>query len=315
MTEQAAGAPDGWVAALDVGGTSIKGALVDHAGRVAVSVRRPTPRGVVQEAVLEVVLDALRELATQAPGGSGLRGVGLAVTGIVDETSGTAVYSENVGWADLPVRDLVSEALQLPVVLGHDVRAGAVAEMRQGAARTSREFVYLPIGTGVSAALVVDGRVLRGGGYAGEVGHVATGSGDPCACGGRGCVEAVGSAASIARRYAERTGRPADGAEQVLARLLEGDPDAAAVWQEGTAALAEAVAWIAAVLAPELVVVGGGLALAGRHLLDPMTEEVARRLVLPRVPLLRASELGDEAAWRGMALLAWDSLEQGPGNP
>lgn len=312
MTEHAAGVPDGWVAALDVGGTSTKGALVDAAGRVAATLRRPTPHGVPQESVLEFVLDALRELSAQTPRDSRLRAVGLAVTGIVDETSGTAVHSENVGWSDLPVRDLVSEAMQLPVVLGHDVRAGAVAELRQGAARGSRDFVYLPVGTGVSAALVVDGRVLRGGGYAGEVGHVSTGSGEPCACGGRGCVEAVGSAASIARRYAERTGRSVEGAQEVLALLLGGDPDAMAVWREGTVALAQAVAWVAGVLAPEVVVIGGGLASAGRHLLEPLGEEVARRLVLPRTPELRAGELGDAAGWRGMALLAWDALDGQP---
>lgn len=314
MTEQVAARLDGWVGALDVGGTSIKGGVVDPSGRVAASLRRPTPRG-EQEVVLRSVVDALRELEAQAPDGGRLRAVGLAVTGIVDEDSGTAVYSENVGWTRLPVRDLVAEALQVPVVLGHDVRAGALAEWRIGAATGYRDFVYLPVGTGVSAALVVDGRLLRGGGYAGEVGHVTTGQGEPCACGGRGCVEAIGSAAAIARRYAVLTGQEVGGAADVVARVHDGDPDAAAVWAEALEALAEAVAWIAAVLATDLVVVGGGLSLAGRRLLDPLTEQVAQRLLLPRIPELRIGALGDEAAWRGMALRAWDSVNEDRGNP
>jgi glucokinase len=207
-----------------------------------------------------------------------VRAVGLAVTGIVDERRGMAVHSQNVGWRNVPVRSLVEQATGLPVGFGHDVRAGTLAEWRLGAGRGLEDLVFVAIGTGVSAGIIVQGRPLVGGGYAGEIGHVDVGHGEPCTCGGRGCVEAVASAAAIARRYAAASGRPVPGARDVAERLAAGDPAARRVWTDATEALALALAWTSVVVAPQAILLGGGLARSGSLLFEPVRQALHRHL-------------------------------------
>lgn len=281
---------------VDVGGTDIKAALVD--GDAPPDFRTlPTPSTPAE------IVDAIAGLAAEL---GPARAIGLAVPGVVDEKRGVAVWSENLNWSEVPFAALVRDRCQLPTVLGHDVRTGAIAESRAGAARGLDDVVYLSIGTGIAAGIVLGGRVHAGGGYAGEIGHTpAAGHDEPCACGSRGCLEAVASAAAIARRYTARSGRPAAGAAEVLEA---GDADALAVWDEALDALADALAWIASVLAPEAVVIGGGLSRAGAALLDPLNERIPRRLTFQRVPRLVPAALGERAGCIGAALLALDSV-------
>jgi glucokinase len=299
--------------ALDVGGTTIKGAVVDRDGTVLARLRRPTPpHDHGPDQVLAAMLAMIDELTGTAPRGDGVRAVGLAVTGIVDERRGMAVHSENVGWRDVPVRSLVEQATRLPVGFGHDVRAGTLAEWRLGAGRGFEDLVFVPIGTGVSAGIVVQGRLITGGGYAGEIGHVDLGHGESCACGGRGCVEALASAAAIARRYAAVSGRPVAGAREVAERMVAGDPIARRIWNEATQALALALAWVSVVLAPQAIVLGGGLARSGGLLFEPLGEALGRHLGVVRRPQLVPATLRDDAGFLGAALLAWDALGQTP---
>ena len=281
---------------VDVGGTDIKAALLD--GDAPLDFRTvPTPSTPAE------IVDAIAGLAAEL---GEAQAIGLAVPGVVDEERGVAVWSENLNWSDVPVAALVRDRCGLPAVLGHDVRTGAIAESRAGAARGLDDVVYLSIGTGIAAGIVLGGRVHAGGGYAGEIGHTpAAGHDEPCACGNRGCLEAVASAAAIARRYTARSGRPAAGAADVLEA---GDADALAVWNEALDALADALAWIASVLAPEAVVVGGGLSRAGAALLDPLNERIPHRLTFQRVPRLVPAALGERAGCIGAALLALDSV-------
>ena len=283
---------------FDVGGTDTKAALVD--GDAALGFRsRPTPRSPAE------IVEAIAELAAEL---GEAQAIGVAVPGVVDDANGVAVWSENLDWSDVPFAALVRERCGLPTVLGHDVRAGALAETRVGAARGMTDVVYLSIGTGIAAGIVLGGHLHAGGGYAGEIGHTPTGHEDPCACGARGCLEAVASAAAIARRYSARSGRPAAGAADVLAA---GDPIALQVWDEALDALAGALAWIASVLAPEVVVIGGGLSRAGPALYDPRSERSPRRLTFQRVPRLVPAALGERAGSMGAALLAIDSVRGG----
>ena len=279
--------------------------MVDRDARVVSRLRRPTPprdRGPGE--VLAAILATVDELTAAAPGNAGVNGVGLVVTGIVDERRGLAVHSENVGWRDVPVRYLVEQATGLPVGFGHDVRAGTLAEWRLGAGRGLEDLVFVPIGTGVSAGIVIQGRLVSGGGYAGEIGHVDLGHGEPCTCGGRGCVEAVASAAAIARR----SGRPLSDAREVAERMAAGDPAARRVWADATAALALALAWTSVVLAPQAILLGGGLARSGKLLFDPIRQALGRHLGVVRQPRLVPATLRDEAGVLGAALLAWEVL-------
>jgi glucokinase len=288
--------------------------VVDRAGTVLARRRRATPsREQGTGEVVTAILAAVQELRAAAPPGASVRGVGLAVPGFVDERRGLAVHSENVGWRDVPIRSLVEQAAGLPVGFGHDVRAGALAEWRLGAGRGLEDLVFVPIGTGVSAGIIARGQLVAGGGYAGEIGHVDVGHGEPCVCGGRGCVEAVASAAAIARRYAAASGRPVSGASAVAERLVAADPAARQVWTEATDALALALAWTSVVLAPQAIVLGGGLARSGSLLFDPVGRALDRHLGAVRRPRLVPAALQDEAGFLGAALLAWEALEQAGG--
>jgi glucokinase len=283
--------------------------VVDRDGRVLSRLRRPTPphdRGPGE--VLAAILATVDGLTAAAPGNAGVNGVGLVVTGIVDERRGLAVHSENVGWRDVPVRSLVERATGLPVGFGHDVRAGTLAEWRLGAGRGLEDLVFVPIGTGISAGIVVQGRLVTGGGYAGEIGHVDVGHGERCTCGGRGCVEAVASAVAIARRYAAACGRPVSDAAEVAERMVAGDPAAQRVWTDATEALALALAWTSVILAPQAILLGGGLARSGRLLFDPIRQVLERHLGVVRQPQLVPATLQDEAGVLGAALLAWEAL-------
>jgi glucokinase len=310
-----------------VGGTGIKAGLVDPAGRVHRAVTVPTP--VVDgdgDATAKAILDQVAELISGLAAGEVPAGVGVIVPGLVDTATGMAVYAENLGWQDVPFVARLTEASGLPVAFDHDVRSAGAAEQRFGAGRGYRDVVFVPIGTGISAALVLDGRPYRSA-WAGEIGHIDVGSGLPCPCGARGCLETVASAAAIARRYTERSGRPVAGALDVAGRLGAdtgsgsgsgfADPDARAVWDEAVDALAFVLAVTAAVVAPELIIIGGGLSGAGAALLEPLRKGVARRVTPPQLqPQLVGAALGEQAGLLGAALLAWEKVGvtmHGPG--
>lgn len=302
------------VVAVDVGGTEIKAALVagdQDEVRAVTQRRRGTPRlddgTATAHAVVSAVADLVTDLSGHATGP--VDGIGLVVPGVVDEDEGVGVYSANLGWRDFPFARTLDRCTGLPVAFGHDVRAGGLAEHRMGAARGLTDAVIMPIGTGIAAALVLGGQLQRGGGYSGEIGHVDVGHGEPCGCGQRGCVEARASSAAIARRFAQRTGRPANGAAEVARLVREGDPDALAVWGEAVDALARGILLVATLLGPEAVVLGGGLALAGGLLVDPLRDRLDSLIVFQRRPDLRLAALGDEAGCLGAALLAIDMLE------
>lgn len=295
------------VVALDVGGTLMKGAVVASGDVRLREVRRwDTPRDRGPDAVVEQALVAVDELVAAAPEA---RAVGLVVPGVVDEKTGVAVYSENIEWHDIEFRRLLTERTGLPVGFGHDVRAGGLAERELGAAQGSDDVLFMPIGTGIAGAMFVGGRLVHNP-YAGEIGHVYAGFPDPCACGARGCLEAVASGASIARRYQQFSGRTAQGARGVLELAKAGDPTAVAVWGDALDALARVLTTYISILAPSRVVVGGGVSHAGEQLLGPLRERLRHRLVWQQEPELVTAVLADEAGCLGAALLARRALKR-----
>jgi glucokinase len=241
-----------------------------------------------------------------------------------------AAWSSNLGFRDVPLRRLVADRLGLPAALGHDVRAGGLAEARLGAGRGYRHVLVVPIGTGIAAAHIVDGTVFTGAhGAAGEIGHIVVRPDGPvCGCGLRGCLEAIASASAVARRYAERTGPqiddgrtstnqgaptgpyrpPSIGADRVAELAAAGDPVAGDVWRETIDALADGLLTGVALFDPEVVVIGGGLAEAGDALLVPLGEALRSRLTFHREPVLLRAALGDEAGCLGAGLIALDAL-------
>lgn len=331
------------VAAVDVGGTRMKAALVDREGRELVTLTRPTPQALdVPGALVQAVAATVGELRARETGqdrdathqDDGAAGhdrhaseqdrhasdarevvaVGVVVPGIVDDARGVAVWASNLGWRDLPVTEPLSDVLGVPVALGHDVRAGLRAEVDWGAAAGSRNVLFIPLGTGIAGALMLDGHVVSADGWAGEIGHVVVEpDGLPCPCGQRGCLETVSSAAAVARAYAARTaGRPGAGggaaldAEAVAGLVRAGDPDAVAVWDHAVAALARSLVMMTTATGVDHILVGGGLAQSGETLLAPLREAVLASLTFQRAPRIERALLGERAGCLGAACLAWD---------
>jgi glucokinase len=295
----------GSVVAIDVGGTACKGALVDETGRMLHMESRPTgvDRGV--PAVVDTIADFAVSLAERAEGE--VAAGGLVVPGLVDDERGMAVYAANLGWRDLPLASLVSERLGRPVALSHDVRTGGLAEGLVGAARGCTDFLFLPIGTGIAAAIVIDGVPYAGANaYGGELGHCpVVPHGEQCACGQRGCLETYASAASIPRRYTAAGGVGATTAEEVIALAAVGDALAQRIWNEAIDALATGLAFYSQLLDPAIVVLGGGLGEAGPALFEPLATELAGRLSFRPPPPLIPAALGSQAGCLGAAILAW----------
>ncbi|HYH92978.1 MAG TPA: ROK family protein, partial [Candidatus Saccharimonadales bacterium] len=225
------------------------------------------------------------------------------------------------GWHDVPIVEMVSNALDRPTVVDNDATAGALAEWWFGAGRTRRvtNLVYLTISTGIGGGLVLDGRVYRGAaGNAGELGHLTVDYlGRRCGCGRRGCLEAYASGTNIAVRAREAlaTGAPSTltGLAQVTARdvaeaAAAGDGLASRIWDETTAILASAVANILDVFNPELVVLGGGVTRAGDQLLVPVRAGAIAQAMPPAAGAADVvlAELGDRLSVVSAAALAFE---------
>ncbi|MGP3930167.1 ROK family protein [Nonomuraea sp. KM88] len=310
--------------AVDVGGTTMKGGLVTRDGTCLHVERRPTPRAGDPERVIAAVSAFVADLARPRPGTRPLA-VGLVVPGLV--TAERAVFSAAFGWRDVPASSFTD--VDLPVALGHDVRAAGEAEPAYGAG--GDDVLYLPIGTGIAGAVVLSGSLYGGAaGWAGQIGHIPVRPGGAaCGCGQRGCLAAYASGGAVAARYG------AGGAEEVVRRASEGDAAAGRVWDTAVEALALALATYTRLLDPAAVVIGGGVSHAGDALIVPLRARLSTLLSprppspsLPsdgrstsqeaaaharsspgvperRAPEVRASALGARAGMLGAGLLGW----------
>lgn len=286
---------------LDLGGSSVKYAVLGTAGgpELLDSGLRPIPTTRAPEEVVRVIADLGAELRRRH--GSPAR-FGVGLPGLHDEATGTARLLPNfpASWAGFPLRDVLGDALRLPVVLGNDARAFALAEATMGAAAGYRTAVCMVLGTGVGGGVVIDGALQLGQGTAGEVGHQTVElDGPACGCGNRGCVEAIaGSAALLA-------GAGRSSVREVF-EAAPTDPIAAAAVARAIRALAAGLANAYAVLAPDAFVVGGGIADAGERVFGPLTAEVRRRmrLVPPDAIRVLPARLGRSAGAIGAALSA-----------
>ncbi|MEV4680946.1 ROK family protein [Streptomyces kurssanovii] len=301
------------VIALDVGGTGMKAALVGADGTLLHEARRPTGRERGPDAVVESILGFAADLRAhgQEHLGQAAEAAGVAVPGIVDAEHGIAVYAANLGWRDVPMRELLSSRLDgVPVALGHDVRTGGLAEGRIGAGRGTDRFLFVPLGTGIAGAIGIAGTIEAGAhGCAGEIGHIVVRPGGPaCGCGQRGCLETLASAAAVTRAWSAAAGDPTADAADCARAVEAGDKAATRVWQEAVDALADGLVTALTLLDPRTLIIGGGLAEAGETLFSPLRAAVEERVTFQKLPTIVPAALGDTAGCLGAGLLAWDLL-------
>jgi len=311
-------------AGIHFGISSTRIALADGRGNVR-AVHRAAPARRTPAAVARSLPGVFDALAKQ----SGLRAdriqaVGVAVPGLVDVSSGRCVVAPNLGWRDVPVRDLVAGAVMLPVEVRNGVQAGAIAEGHFGAARDLRSYVRVDVGSGVGAAIVTDGQVFFGDrGFTGEIGHCPVLEDGPrCSCGRRGCLETLASSAALIRdaeamlasRHPSLVRRRKLTVPALLEAAVAGDDVAVHAFAGLAGYLGKGIAYLVNILNPQTVVIGGSLAGAGDVLLEPLRDALRRHTLTGDDVRVLASELGEHGEVRGAVLLALEAARpQGQG--
>ncbi|GLZ33145.1 sugar kinase [Lentzea sp. NBRC 105346] len=287
------------VLAVDFGGTKIAAALVGGAGDVVRSAQVATPQVDTWDAVADVVGRVLD--------GEQVAGAGIASAGPVDTAAGTVSPINVPSWREFPLRERVASLVPgVPVELAGDGVCMALGEQWRGAGQSSRFMVGLVVSTGVGGGLVLDGRPFGGRtGNAGHIGHVVVEpDGEPCTCGGRGCVETVAGGPRMVSWASARGWRGAD-AIALEASARAGDPVALAAFERAGHAVGLAIAATAAVCDLDLAVIGGGVAQAGELLFDPVRRALATHAGLSYLSTLdvRPAVLGGRAGLVGAAAL------------
>lgn len=309
------------VLAIDIGGTKLAAGLVETTGRLVERAEVPTRAAEGLEPVLGRIVGLGRKLLDRAASGGGaVHRVGVGCAGPVDLARGLVFSPPNLpGWREVPLVARLEADLGLPVVLENDANAAALGEFRYGAGRGARSLVYVTVSTGIGGGIVLDGEIWHGlKDAAGEVGHMTVVPDGPvCGCGNRGCLEAVAAGPAIARRAREAVaaGRPTRLAEatqptaaEVVRLAGEGDAVAREIWEGTVEYLAIGMGAVITLLAPERVVIGGGVSRAGEALFRPLREAVRRRVRLvpvEQIPILPAA-LGPDVGILGAAAVALD---------
>ena len=246
-----------------------------------------------------------------------LQAVGVTIPGMVDAATGRVAMAPNLDWAEVPIRDMLTAALGVPVVVSNATSAGAIAESRAGVAKGVRSFVWAYVGTGVGAGIVLDGHVFSGTqGFSGEIGHCAVVDGGlECACGMRGCLETLVSGRAIVRaaQAALAAGEATSlvaltdlDAAAVATAARAGDSVALRIFAEVGQHLGVGISYLVNILDPQMVVLGGGLMGAADLLLEGTRASMARHsLKGGRIPVV-VSALGDDAGLIGSVFAAMD---------
>ena len=309
---------------LDIGGTKISGAVIDSGGVILAKGRRDTPAH-DHDAIADVAANLIRELCRE----HAIDAVGVACAAFIDRSRSTVVFSPNLAWRDEPLKERLESALDLPVILENDANAAAWGEFRFGAAAEADDMVMVTIGTGLGGGVVVDGVLMLGAfGVGAELGHMrVVPNGIRCGCGNRGCWEQYASGSALVREARELivsgtplaarlnelcAGDPATlSGPDVTRAATEGDPAAVELLADLGTWIGEGLASVAAILDPELIVVGGGVSEAGSLLIDPALAAFRRQLTgrghRPEARFTLAS-LGNDAGMIGAADLAVRSL-------
>jgi glucokinase len=305
---------------LDIGGTKISGCVVDGDGVILAEGRKDTP-ALDPAAIVQETASLIRELSFDRE----IDGVGVACAAFIDRSGSTVLFSPNLAWRDVPLKERLESVLDLPVIIENDANAAAWGEFRFGAAADVDDMVLVTVGTGIGGGIVVHGVLMHGAfGVAAEIGHMrVVPDGIRCGCGNRGCWEQYASGTALVREARELivsgsphaarlselcAGDPAALTGPDVTRAAgEGDPAAVELLADLGAWIGEGVASVAAILDPELIVLGGGVSEAGALLIDPALAAFRRQLTgrghRPEARFALAS-LGNDAGMIGVADLA-----------
>jgi len=314
-----------YIVALDIGNTWIRACFSDLKGTIISFQKRAVQPSWDLDQSLEQFFQLIERVLSECNAESrGMRGIGISFGGLVDYERGRALLSHNFPlWRDIPLCRIMEERYGCKAVMDNDANLGALAEYTFGQMKGVRNFLYLTVSTGIGGGLVLDGELYRGSrGLAGEIGHtMVLENGPVCTCGKSGCLEALASGTSLARRARDAVIQGSKVTEKVVQlvggrmekitakTLLQaaqmGDPFSLALFQEIGRYLAIAIAQAVLLLDLERVVIGGGVAKAGKILFEPV-QKMLGSLLLPepkRPVRVTQSRLGDRAGLLGAVAL------------
>lgn len=314
-----------YVIGLDLGGTNSVFGIVDSRGDIKVTTAIKTQGYKNVEDYVKASVEALQIIIDQVGGIDNIKAMGIGAPN-GNYYNGTIEFAPNLEWGRngvVPLADLFSKALGIPVALTNDANAAAIGEMTYGVARGMKNFIVLTLGTGVGSGIVVNGQLVYGcDGFAGELGHVIViENGRPCGCGRRGCLEAYCSAIGVARTAREllaTTEEPSSLRElnpdeitsyDVSMAAEKGDKLALDVYAFTGKLLGEACANFAAFSSPEAFIFFGGLTKAGNLIMDPIKKAYDERVLnifKGKAKFLISGLEGSSAAVLGASAVGWD---------
>lgn len=297
---------------IDIGGTRIKAALVDEDGHISCQINEPSSARGSYLSILTQLVDLIQQLGDHSE--EQPVGIGLAVAGLMDQTCETVVASPNcTEFIGRRLAEDLSDRVKLPVIMDNDANMMALGEGAYGAARGSRHYIAITVGTGVGGAVISDGRLIRGiDGGGGELGHIPISRNGPkCGCGSVGCLEAFVGHTGIRRFISKHVPElERHGLKEINQLADEGMRDAVEVFTYIGKNLGIAMAGLVNVFNPEFLVIGGGVAAAGKLIFRPLTEELKRRSFETYMSSLRVrpAELRNWAGVAGAAKVVRENL-------
>ena len=314
---------------VDLGGTSIKAGLVDEQGNIRGEGSCPTlPERGPKEVISDLAALCFETLYKAGGTTADVCAAGVGVPGAVDTESGTVLWAPNLFWEGVDLGPVLEETLPCPVFLDNDANAAAIAEHAAGAAKGYAHALVVTLGTGVGAGVIVQGRLLRGAhGLSGEIGHMTLFPGGAlCNCKNRGCFEMYASARALEDMGAWAVeedpacmlAQAVDGKKgRVTAQLVvecaqKGDVQALRIWERYTDALALGLQNAARVTDPQIIVLGGGVALAGAFLLEPLKDKMYGLCVGAKAgpAEIACARFGAQSGIVGAAMLARSLIEK-----
>ena len=296
-----------FVLGIDIGGTNlVVGSVAEDGGTLLATATEPTQAEAGASDVVDRLVGlaerAIAQTRREAPDAE-IMGVGVGAPGPLDTRRGIVLLTPNLGWVNMPLRQIIHDRVGLPAALDNDANCAVLGEWWVGAARGARHAIGITIGTGIGGGLILDGRLYHGASdVAGEIGHTTIDTeGRRCKCGNYGCLEAYASGPNIAVRAVEALEAGAESrlpdyvggdltrvtAQTVYQAAQDGDELALEVVNDTAKFLGVGIANLLNVFNPEVIVVCGGVTLAGDHLFVPLRREAARRAFKPAVAACR----------------------------
>lgn len=265
---------------IDLGGTNLKIGLCDDSCAIRAKRLLDTTSFKRKEALINAVAVSVDAMIREAGlTRAAVRGVGIGLPGPIDTAKGIVHFFPNIpGWREVNLRDILRRRLDLPVRVDNDANLMALAEFKAGAARGAANAVCITLGTGVGGGLIIDGKLFRGSTHAaGEIGHIPVSENGPaCGCGSFGCLESyIGNRRILA--HARGVFKRAVSLEEISALAARGDRKAAGVWEYVGVKLGTGLAGVVNLLNPDYIVIGGGVANAGKILFDSVKATIQLR--------------------------------------